>query len=275
MNYTYLHYGDRLPTVGVLQKLLKRAGEKPDVDGVFGPETLAAVRHFQLTKRLNPDGIVGKHTWQRLVEGLHLRIFDCVDVFDAFQKEEFLRAGNQKAANEKSDSYAGEVDDIRSVGGKPFIIGGMSNGVQQAVSMICSTAKNAFLLRFHGHGYPGSVGIGAGSGGPDELNRINAGIRGAQFCTLPPVHSAVSRLKSVFGPYGSLQLMSCETAEGDEGRELLRALTFLVQVPVTAGLETQYGGSGIDTFKFEGPTFTAIPNGRSLKDWCRALPDIH
>lgn len=87
MNYTYLSVGDNLPTVGILQKLLNRAGAKLNPDGVFGPKTLAAVRQFQRSKGLTPDGIVGKDTWPRLTEGLDLPIVDCVDVFDSFQKK--------------------------------------------------------------------------------------------------------------------------------------------------------------------------------------------
>jgi hypothetical protein len=266
MNYTYLCFGDNLPSVGILQKLLTRAGAKLNPDGVFGPKTLAAVRQFQHAKHLTPDGIVGKHTWPRLTEGLDLPIVDCVDVFDSFQKEELLRAKKKEEAAHMADSYKAEVDDILTVGGKPFVIGGMSNGVEQAVSMICAAASETFLLRFHGHGYAGSVGISAGSGGPNQLNRINAE-------SIPRLRSVISRLKGVFGPYGSVHFMSCHTGRGTEGKELLKTMASIVEVPVTAGVNLQYGG-GTSTFRLEGPTYTAIPNGQSLKEWCRALPDF-
>jgi Putative peptidoglycan binding domain/Domain of unknown function (DUF4347) len=269
MNYTYLHLGDQLPTVGILQKLLNRAGAKLESDGVFGPKTLAAVKHFQKARHLKPDGIVGKDTWPQLVDGLDLPIVDCVDVFDSFQKEEYVRANNKKKADEMADSLAGEVDDIVTAGGKPFVIGGMSNGVDQALTLICAHTKEAFLLRFHGHGYAGSVGIGAGSGGPNQLNRINAG-------SIPQLRGVIARLHPVFGPYGSIQLMSCHTGQGHDGREMVKQLASIVEVPVTAGIQLQYGGGGgTSTFQLEGPTFTAIPDGQSLKEWCRALPDFN
>jgi hypothetical protein len=275
MNYTYLCLGDHLPSVGVLQKLLNRAGAKLNPDGIFGPKTLAAVRQFQRAHRLTPDGIVGKDTWPRLTAGLDLPIVDCVDVFDSFQKEELLRAKKKKKAEHMADSYEIEVADIRAVGGNPLVIGGMSNGVEQAVLMICAAARATFLLRFHSHGYAGSAGISAGSGGPNELNRINAK-------SIPQLRGVIARLKSVFGPYGAIQFMSCETARGTDGRQMLETVASIVEVPVTAGVNDQYGG-GTSTFRLEGPTRTAFPNGQTadsglgwqpLKAWCQALPDF-
>jgi hypothetical protein len=266
MNYTYLCLGDNLPSVGVLQKLLNRAGAKMDCDGIFGPKTLAAVQHFQRARHLAADGIVGKDTWPRLTEGLDLPIVDCVDVFDSFQREELLKANKTKQAAEMADSYNTEVADLRAVGGNPFVLGGMSNGVEQAVTLICSAARNTFLLRFHSHGYPGSAGVSAGSGGPNELNRINVK-------SLPALHSVIARLKPTFGPYGAVQFMSCETGRGPQGRQMLDTVASILGVPATGGVNTQYAG-GTKTFRFEGPTYTGVPNGQSLKKWCRALPDF-
>ena len=44
-----------------------RAGTAVAVDGVFGPETEAAVRAFQTGKGLSADGIVGPQTWPALI----------------------------------------------------------------------------------------------------------------------------------------------------------------------------------------------------------------
>jgi hypothetical protein len=266
MNYTYLHLGDKLPSVGVLQKLLNRACAKLEPDGVFGPKTEAAVRHFQELHHLKHDGIVGEKTWPKLVEGVELPIVDSVDVFDSFQKEEYLRKGEKKKANDSSDSLANEVDDIQSVGGNPFVIGGMSNGVQQVLSMISAASRDAFLLRFHGHGYSGSVGISCGAGGPNRLNRMNEG-------SIPGLFKVISHLSRVFGPYGSLQFMSCHTGLGKDGRDMVNEISGMLDVPVTAGIHMQYGG-GLNTFKFEGKTFTAVPHGQTLKQWCQSLPDF-
>jgi N-acetylmuramoyl-L-alanine amidase len=38
-----------------------------DVDGIFEPNTEAAVRAFQQNENLSVDGIVGRHTWMALL----------------------------------------------------------------------------------------------------------------------------------------------------------------------------------------------------------------
>jgi peptidoglycan hydrolase-like protein with peptidoglycan-binding domain len=38
-----------------------------DVDGIFGPQTEAAVRGFQQNENLSVDGIVGRQTWTALL----------------------------------------------------------------------------------------------------------------------------------------------------------------------------------------------------------------
>jgi len=83
MNYAYLKSGNRIPAVGVLQKLLNRTGETLSVDGIFGNNTKAAVQRFQRRRHLGSDGIVGLNTWPRVSANTNLTIIDCVDVFDA------------------------------------------------------------------------------------------------------------------------------------------------------------------------------------------------
>lgn len=61
--------------VSILQRQLKAIGKEDvgsfgpgngGVDGIFGPVTLKAVKHFQSTHGLDPDGMVGPLTWAAL-----------------------------------------------------------------------------------------------------------------------------------------------------------------------------------------------------------------
>jgi peptidoglycan hydrolase-like protein with peptidoglycan-binding domain len=56
--------------VRTVQRLLASHGLPVAVDGVFGPDTEAAVRTFQTRQRMEADGAVGPLTWGRLVRQL-------------------------------------------------------------------------------------------------------------------------------------------------------------------------------------------------------------
>ncbi len=64
-----LKLGSKGPAVGHLQKKLNANGAKLEVDEKFGPATDKAVKAFQKSKGLSPDGIVGPKTWTALGAG--------------------------------------------------------------------------------------------------------------------------------------------------------------------------------------------------------------
>lgn len=54
-----------------IQIALKNAGFDPgSIDGKIGKKTRTAIRGFQKAQGLNPDGIVGNRTWEKLREFL-------------------------------------------------------------------------------------------------------------------------------------------------------------------------------------------------------------
>jgi hypothetical protein len=249
-NYTLLREYNKLPTVGVLQKLLNRGGAGLTADGDFGPKTKKAVKDFQRPRGLNPDGVVGKNTWPRVSVHADLHIMDCIDIFDPSLMNL-------------------EMQDIIRAGGSPIVIGGACNGVEQAVSDIIRAAPGKiFLLRFHGHGAPGVAGISSGEDDVDPSHR--ADIAPGNIAELLPV---LSRLRPIFGPYGSVEFMHCSTGRGRNGRAVLNAIARAIGVPVSAAVFDQLGG-GVDTFRFEGPTYTAMPGSQTLKAWSAALPEF-
>jgi len=53
--------------VVAIQFLLQGRGFGVRADGLYGPATAAAVASFQRSRHLNPSGIVGASTWNRLI----------------------------------------------------------------------------------------------------------------------------------------------------------------------------------------------------------------
>lgn len=61
-----LRKGDTGEEVKILQMKLNKIGANLLVDGQFGPRTEQAVRTFQTSKNLTPDGVVSPETWEAL-----------------------------------------------------------------------------------------------------------------------------------------------------------------------------------------------------------------
>ena len=68
-SYTRLTLGSRGDEVRRLQTRLNQYGANLAVDGVFGNQTLAAVKKYQSAHGLASDGVVGDLTWGRLLGG--------------------------------------------------------------------------------------------------------------------------------------------------------------------------------------------------------------
>ena len=100
--------------------------------------------------------------------------------------------------------------------------------------------------------------------------RHRAGIGPQNLEIMLPI---LRRLRPIFGAYGCVQFMHCSTGKGPQGRQVLQQIANHLGVPVSAGTIDQLGG-GLNTFRFEGPTFTAVPGGVPLASWCGALPDF-
>lgn len=63
-----LRSGSRGTQVKVLQWLLSQNGYSAgSIDGIFGANTLKAVKAYQAANGLAADGIAGKNTWGKLL----------------------------------------------------------------------------------------------------------------------------------------------------------------------------------------------------------------
>lgn len=69
--FKVLRVGTKEPQVQLLQLGLTRAGYETDTDGIFGEQTRQNVIAFQLSEDLDPDGVVGTLTWNRLMPYLN------------------------------------------------------------------------------------------------------------------------------------------------------------------------------------------------------------
>lgn len=239
--------GDILPAVGIIQMLLNRTGASLTLDGNFGQHTQDAVKAFQSQRGISQTGQVDGKLFDRMDAGSELSILDSVDVTDP-------------------NLASMEVSDITRAGGRVVQRAGMSNGVGQAIQDIISQGSGLFLLRMHGHGAPGNIGMSDGHG--------EAGYHRTDFdsTTIGRISGELGRLRSVFGPHGCVQLMACNTGQGPQGRSLLRQLANIWGVPVSAGIQTQLAGGLSKSIRFEGPTVTECPGGKTMTQWLRSLP---
>jgi hypothetical protein len=264
MNYPFLKLGNHLPSVGILQKLLKAQDIRITVDGQFGLETYNAVLNVQRLNGLVDDGQVGIQTWSRIVSDFSLPIVDFVDIFDFA-------------------TMRWDLNVLAGAGSTPLTMGGVCHGVEQMVNNILSSApRNVFLLRFTDHGDPGIAGMGDGTGSittvaqdgtTTETNTASelSYIGNDNLSVLRPF---LEKLRPIFGPYGCVQFMGCSTGSGTEGRRFLEAMADIFGVPVSAGVDIQYGGVALYPLGFQGPTNTVVPHGGSLRSWCRSRPEF-
>jgi peptidoglycan hydrolase-like protein with peptidoglycan-binding domain len=77
--------------VRTIQYLLTAHGDAVTVDGVFGPQTKAAVQQFQSAHGLTSDGEVGQQTWPQLI--IQVQAGASGDAVKAVQSQFHSRAG--------------------------------------------------------------------------------------------------------------------------------------------------------------------------------------
>jgi len=100
--------GDQAHPVPSLQYLLRANGRSVTVDGIFGPNTEAAVRAFQQSKGLAVDGIVGPNTWSALI--IQVKRGSQGDAVRAVQEEFRFRAGEPSQALQVDGIFGPRTD---------------------------------------------------------------------------------------------------------------------------------------------------------------------
>ena len=247
-----LRRGDRLPTVTVLQSWLNQqpsTGRYLEVDGVFGPNTHGAVSRFRAAAGLGGGGVADYEVWRRVV-GAEWQIIDSVD-----------RSDHDTPRHAINDHL-----DLAPYGQTLLQQFGMSMGSPVVLDSIRWQARpgHVVLLRFHGHGSPGNMIVSSG--------RIDAGSSLDQRYG-PNFYTALRTLRPIFAQFGSVELHGCRVGRGRDGQALLSGMADALGVPVSAGINTQYGG-GRTTVRFEGPTQTICPGSQSLPNWSRGVGTV-
>lgn len=100
-----LKIGSRGEDVKTLQRKLGLPA-----DGIFGKNTDAAVRHYQLTHGLTSDGIVGDHTWESLGFASSSRLIDEIIIHCSATKEGKSFSAVQINAAHKARRFSTYVD---------------------------------------------------------------------------------------------------------------------------------------------------------------------
>ena len=247
--YVTIQRGDRLPSVALAQARLFQVGAgRPDlaVDGLFGPETEAAVLDFQARVGVAATGKVDPPTWLAMDIGRAISAVDVIDATDITVYEE----DHPHLADGHSQIYVNY---------------GMSRGVRHLIERLVAghRPRSVALLRLHGHGGSGHMVV---SGGTQAYG--SSSIAGEHF-TNPEARAAYQRLGSIMKPYGSIELHGCTVATRANGQRLLAGLVETCGVPVTAALRCQLGAAA--AARFEGPIATHFPNRATLPLWAQSV----
>jgi peptidoglycan hydrolase-like protein with peptidoglycan-binding domain len=250
--------GDSGPKVVALQVLLnrkQRGGTPLKVDGVYGPKTDAAVTAYrdEVVRVAGPPQTADWSIWKSLLADTDLQIVDAVDVTDPEVAE-------------------ADIPVIQSYGGVPIETGAMCNGVGQVIEDVSRRVRGngkLVLLRFHGHGGPGIMGISHGTRAMWQRQGLHIDPMRERTVISPQTLAAMSnefrRLQPLFADLGFAEMHGCRIAQNPA---MMNTLVHLWQVPVTAGVGGQRGGR--ETFVFEGPTRTVYPGHQSLSGWARS-----
>jgi hypothetical protein len=216
------------------------------VDGIFGPRTEAAVRRFRAAARLGAGGVVDYEVWRRVV-GSDWQVIDSVD-----------RSDHDSPRHAPTDH-----EDLAPYGQTLLEQFGLSGGSPYVLHSVRSAGRpgQVVLLRFHGHGSPGHMLVSSG--------RIATG-SSFDHRYSQRFYDALRELRPIFAPMGSVEMHGCRVGQGRPGRTLLSGMAEALGVPVSGGLNTQWGGGGT-TYRFEGPTLTICPGGITLQSWSRGV----
>lgn len=112
-SYNQVSYGSRGNDVLELQKKLNQNGYKLTEDGIFGNNTLNAVREYQKKMGLAVDGIVGNNTWGALYQQSTSASGDGADAGDAVdQAQQMVQESTTQNPGGYQSQWQAQLDEI-------------------------------------------------------------------------------------------------------------------------------------------------------------------
>lgn len=312
----HVKQGDRLPSVGIIQKLVNETRAKvprmrsvPEmrVDGIYGKNTQAAVKEVQVALGLkSANGTFDQHTWRVLADIAKWRIVDICDLLlegylaskpTRQLRNDLIEQGKitmPKSTPEQIGRYADKMlrkwsDDAQTCrqqflrfqgqGGQPIALlksHQVYDTIRRGVNERSRDGWKVVLLRFTGHGRPGSQGVGGSLFGTVELDlakiTMEDGDSDHDFIDAIMIGGMAMPMAS----FGVIELHGCRVGlrgrrrRGQpvaDGPAFVNAFATTMGRPVSAGTETQYVGSTVLDVRFEGSPITAIPAGGTVEQW--------
>jgi hypothetical protein len=312
----HVKHGDRLPSVGIIQKLINETRAKeprmrsvPEmgVDGIYGKNTEAAVKEVQVALGLKlANGTFDQHTWRVLADIAKWRIVDVCDLLlegylaskpHIQLRNDLIEQGKRKMPQStlKQNSHRADKllrkwsDDaqvcrqqfhrFQAQGGQPIALlkkNQVYDSIRRGMNERSRDGWKVVLLRFTGHGSPGSQGVGGSLFGAVELDlakiTMEDGDSDRDFIDAIMIGGMAMPMAS----FGVIELHGCRVGlrgrprRGQpvvDGPGFVNAFANTMARPVSAGTETQYVGSAVLDVRFEGSPITAIPAGGTVEQW--------
>jgi peptidoglycan hydrolase-like protein with peptidoglycan-binding domain len=134
LKLSLLRQGHRGPQVKLLQSKLEQLGYEPGpIDGVFGRQTLVAVKAFQEAFGLAPDGLAGKNTLTELNGATEESDFDFTDDDMEEGEDEVFSSMPSLSLGSEGDEVAQLQGDLMALGYEVQVSGLFDDMTQMAV----------------------------------------------------------------------------------------------------------------------------------------------
>jgi hypothetical protein len=252
----HVKHGDRLPSVGIIQKLINETRAKeprmrsvPEmgVDGIYGKNTEAAVKEVQVALGLKlANGTFDQHTWRVLADIAKWRIVDVCDLL----LEGYLA----------SKPHIQLRNDLIEQGKRKMPQSTLKQNSHRADKLLRKWSDDAQVCRQQFHRFQ------AQGGQPIALLKKNQ------------VYDSImiGGMAMPMASFGVIELHGCRVGlrgrprRGQpvvDGPGFVNAFANTMARPVSAGTETQYVGSAVLDVRFEGSPITAIPAGGTVEQW--------